>query len=462
MGNTDGTASGRSFSKLTSNLSPEQRAAIQKKTTANQTDPTNTFVPVLKQGVNGVVRALVSLSEIKANPDIYNTSHLTTPVKVVTRKPNGTHTTTLYTGYVSAKAFTPPGSQALPGNPAAKPPQADPSKYTWNLPPHQWSLPVTPARTVSKTVVDPKNSKVVNNYMGALPEGTAYSHDNDMYRRGRIWYRASDPNLVLFDSDQKPIPTDYSTRNIGFQFLWNPESISTSVAVQLDVTPTAQDRLIAVAGAFPATESLTINIRLDRTNDFACIANSLKKTSGGNVIVADNINQSNTNYHFINASDLMPFTSYYKTGFTATKSQVDIANKLVDLMERGTIADIEYLYSAINGTGASGNSKQGWTNARGIRTADIGYLMPTLLNIDIGPLSYQGYVTNLTVTHTAFNPNMVPIRSDVSIALSLLATSGLYNNASSNNSSNGTTANNTSPSTPKTPVTQPNPTYTHH
>jgi hypothetical protein len=98
-------------------------------------------------------------------------------------------------------------------------------------------------------------------------------------------------------------------------------------------------------------------------------------------------------------------------------------------LQRGTIADIEYLYMAINGPGPGtqnalsvGNK---WVNSRGIATADIGFLMPTLLNIDIGPLSYQGYVTNLQVNHISFTQEMIPIRSDLTISLNLLATVGL-------------------------------------
>jgi hypothetical protein len=451
MGNTDGSASGRSYAKVTTNLSAAEKAAVQGKKVAAGTDPSKIFYPVAKVGANGVVRAIVSLAEIQARPDLYDTSKMHTPVALNTKDSNGKTSTKLYTGYVKATTFQPINSVALPGNPASKHTQADPATYDWNLPPHQWSLPLQPAK--------------VN---GLLPNSTVYSNDNDMYRRGRIWFKASDPKLVVFDSNQKLVVADQANRNIGFQFLWNPDSISTSVAVQLDATPSASDRLIAVAGAFPATESLSINLRIDRTNDFACIYNrigrTVTQTDAGkvtNISAPNNINPAKTSNHFVTVSDLMPFTSYYKTGFSANSSQVDIATKLVDLMERGTIADIEYLYSAINGVGAGGGTANAWTNSRGIRTADIGYLMPTLLNIDIGPLSYQGYVTNLTVTHTSFNKNMVPIRSDVTIALSLLATSGLNNNEVSTNSNTaGTSGSNTSsPGTAKTPKTQPR-TYT--
>jgi hypothetical protein len=103
-----------------------------------------------------------------------------------------------------------------------------------------------------------------------------------------------------------------------------------------------------------------------------------------------------------------------------------MSKKLIDLFQRGTIADIEYLFRAINGPGPSGAADNTeWMNGRGVKTADIGWLMPTLLHVDIGPLAYEGYVTALNVNHVAFTPNMTPIRSDVTVSINLLATASL-------------------------------------
>jgi len=104
-----------------------------------------------------------------------------------------------------------------------------------------------------------------------------------------------------------------------------------------------------------------------------------------------------------------------------------VEDKLVDLFQRGTLADIEYLYKAINGAGPGSTASGGdyWKNTRGTITADIGFLMPTLLNIDVGPLSYVGYVTSMSVNHIMFTQDMIPIRSTVNISFNLLATAGL-------------------------------------
>jgi hypothetical protein len=116
------------------------------------------------------------------------------------------------------------------------------------------------------------------------------------------------------------------------------------------------------------------------------------------------------------------FSEYYSGNTSFQTSAEQLEDKLLDLFERGTIADVEYLYRAINGPGAGDTL---WTNRRGIQTADIGYLIPTLLNIDIGPLAYRGYVTSLGVQHVRFTPDMIPISTRVSINLNLLATAGL-------------------------------------
>jgi hypothetical protein len=216
---------------------------------------------------------------------------------------------------------------------------------------------------------------------------------------------------------EKGLALSNTGRKYGFQFLWNPESFSTAVAVQMDATPNSNDRFLGTVGAFPATETISFNVRVDRTNDFACANTLLARPS--------NISFSKSGNKFIDASDVQRFAQFYNSGFSAQSSvnKATLSDKLIDLFQRGTIADIEFLYRAINGAGPGDG--QLWQSPRGIATADIGFLQPTLLNIDIGPLSYQGYVTSMSVTHLAFTQDMTPIRSDVQISLNLLATAGL-------------------------------------
>jgi len=288
---------------------------------------------------------------------------------------------------------------------------ANPGEYQWNLPPHKWSMP----RFASS---DPNN----------MPPENHKPASDDRYRRGRIWWRATDNSLSTIDGNGKTTKIDNADRKYGFQFLWNPTSFGTSVSVQMDATPNVNDRFLGQVGAFPATESISFTIEVNRINDFAC-ANAIFKRPDN---IGSALGNPGTN-NFITEADVAKFVPYYSNNGSFTASLLKngrlktVEKKLVDLFQRGTLADIEYLYTAINGPGPGSTAAGGdyWKNGRGIITADIGFLMPTLLNIDIGPLSYLGYVTNMAVTHTMFTQDMIPIQSTVQVAFNLLATAGL-------------------------------------
>jgi hypothetical protein len=271
-----------------------------------------------------------------------------------------------------------------------------PKDYKWNLPPHQWSLPVTP-KSMEPDLYEETGKWGSTNPIGDVP---------DKYRRGRLWwyYNTNATYNTATEKDKKQITGP--DRRIGFQFMWNPDTFSTSVALNTEVTPHPADIFASVAGAFPSGETLSLQLRLDRTNDFACMRHLLKK-----------------DYNLSLASpskDIAIFermADYYKTGFASGSTAQETATKIRDLMEYGTVADLEYLYKAVNGPN--------WTSITGRDTGDIGYLSATLLRVDIGPLSYVGYINNLNVNHIAFAQDMTPIRTDVSIAMNLMASAGI-------------------------------------
>ena len=310
-----------------------------------------------------------------------------------------------------AKQLTPPP----PSINNKQPEYTNPLDWSWNLPPHRWSMPLV------RTTLD---SEKTGSKETASNETKPKS---DMYRRGRIWWKMNDDSLLTNTGGAEPKihANNKENRKFGFQFLWNPEAFNTTVAVQMDVTPTAQDRFLGGAGFFPATQGITFNITLDRTNDFACAARLFAGTEP-NVNGVSNLTIPATSH--IPIDKVRDLKKWYQHGgsFSSDKAtSAAIDEKLVDLFSRGTIADLEFLYKAINGVGPGGSLDNQWINGRGIATADIGFLTPTLLNIDIGPLSYAGYVNNLSITHKYFTPDMVPIRTDVVISLQLLATAGL-------------------------------------
>ena len=283
-----------------------------------------------------------------------------------------------------------------------------PLGYKWNLPPHDWSLPLRP------TDVDP--ARVYNS--GAS--------DFHALRRGRIWfwYTANAVQNFVGGTVKSADPTkitdagavDYNTdREWGFQFLWNPETIQSSVARNMDVTPSSADSLRVVSGAFPGQETFSVTIVLDRVNDFAC-------ARGTGVILDANGTVLNTN--------LNQYKKYYSSPeYTQANTDISFSEKLNKVLNQGTMADLEYLFRAINGTlNLKGVSKE-WTNLMDKKTSNLGYLQPSLMGFQFGPtldnLAWVGWISNLSINHIMFTEAMVPIRTEVTISAEAFTGSGV-------------------------------------
>jgi hypothetical protein len=294
--------------------------------------------------------------------------------------PNTTVGVTSVSDAILEKAIMANSASTSPANQVGV---TQPIGYKFNLPPHDWSLPLRP------TTVDP-------NLVGKTADSSFHG-----LRRGRMWYWAGANNLNNTSSSTSSGTVDVVDTSWGFQFLWNPTTISTNVSRNMDITPSSADTLRVVAGVFPGQETVNLNIVLDRTNDFACIRAAA-------------------------AGDYANFIKYYNSLYPGASTSQDMGGQIINLMGQGTMADLEYLFKAING---SGNGSLQWTNLLGKSTANVGYLSPTLLGIQLGPtlnnLSYVGWVSNLSLNHTAFTENMVPIRTEVSISIQCFAGSGL-------------------------------------
>jgi hypothetical protein len=280
--------------------------------------------------------------------------------------------------------------------------------FKWNLPPHKWSMPFMSSQS-PMAIEDSKR--------GA---------SSDSYRRGRIWsaYKANTYSLTTDPKTGKQTKTwnkaASDDKGWGFQFLWNPESLSTSVAVQMDATPNVNDQWLGAAGLFPATETFSINIRLDRTNDFARAGARFGRPTK----VAKEDPGAGDYTRAVVYDDLV---ADYKVSSGFPKGKSEIIDDLKDLFKRGTLADLEYLFRAVNGKGPDDTTP--WVNPRGIQTANIGWLQPNLVHIDVGPLSYLGWITNIQITHTSFTQDMIPMRTDVQMSFNTLATAGVGSKA---------------------------------
>ena len=293
--------------------------------------------------------------------------------------------------------------------------QAPPSEYLFNLSPHSWSLPLAPKtvdhRTFNKS--NPRTGATKADVVGTNPNNA--STVKGKLRRGRITWHASAQDLQYATSSGGSAGVaGGKARQIGFQFLWNPESFSTQVILNSDVTPSMQDRFVGVAGAFPGTETISLTIRIDRTNDFACFAHKgTREKDPTSKVGGDREKQWGTN-----------FGKFYKGHKLGISTDDLLAKQIAEVYEMGTLADIEFLYQTVNGPNAN-YMKGGWKNSLGRVTSDIGFLSATLVKFEIGPVNYLGYINGLSVNHLAFTQDMKPIRSDVSIQANLLASVGL-------------------------------------
>jgi hypothetical protein len=163
-------------------------------------------------------------------------------------------------------------------------PPIDLTQYTFNLSPHSWSLPLAPStvdhRDFKNYIISPGNAqdKGKSSTKSDVVGTNSNTSPKNPMRRGRISWYATASDLKYTGSGTKPTA---NARQMGFQFLWNPDSFGTAVSLNPDVTPSMQDRFVGVAGAFPGQETITLNLEINRINDFACFA-KLKSTNNYN------------------------------------------------------------------------------------------------------------------------------------------------------------------------------------
>jgi hypothetical protein len=252
------------------------------------------------------------------------------------------------------------------------------SEMKFNLPPHNWSLPIN-LTTVT--------GNVDANYT-----------DHSM-RRAMMWYydtaKASKDTTGIIP----PTNTGADTTNNGaiatpqdnywgFQFLWNPTDLTSTLTRNANVVPSSLDSFAALAGLFTAMENIQFTIVIDRVNDFACFR----------------ANPSQAPYH----------TEFY--GASAGVQQ-NTSALITNLMKQGTMSDIEFIYKMINGSGQNGKL---WQNGLNRVTSDLAFLSPTAVALQLGPtadsLSYIGWFESLTIKHSVFTEDMIPIHSEVTVS----------------------------------------------
>jgi hypothetical protein len=308
-------------------------------------------------------------------------------------------------------------------------------KFKYNLPPHNWSLPVRPVSLdydyLNKTnlngspVVSDPNVEGKNVVSGSSDDIT--NAKNHGFRRSRIYFHGQ----ASYDVEQKFAETTAKNlieqakagtftvgtagvgdRNYGFQFLWNPTDINVTINRNADILPSAADNLGQMTGNYQGQEQLNFSIIIDRTNDFAC-AKGLLSSKG--------------------ADAFKDLTQYYSAFYPQESHEVNVEKKIKDLLTYGTMADLEYLFKTTNGNGTYTTDSTGTfnlvphKNSLGKITADTGYLATSIIAIEFGPsptenLSYTGWFESLSISHTKFTENMIPLTSVVNVSMTCFTT----------------------------------------
>lgn len=301
----------------------------------------------------------------------------------------------------TATTFSP--ATDIAGNPYGKPKKTDipppedpvlvgkttPIDVKFNLPPHLWSIPI------NQQTLNSKNKELKDYFVGfdhGLRRAIMWCYgqvpiDNSSYS----WIGSgleNDKNALKFDDKKLKLVSPVDT-NWGFQFLWNPETIGNSLSRNANFTPSSVDKTSKFFGLFTAMEAVSFKVVIDRVNDFACI-----KSSNDYANIAKNY--------------------YSANGYPGNPENA--VEQVKTLAKLGTMADIEYIFKMINGEGTNGYV---WKNALGRKTADLGFLAPTVVAVQFGPnedsLSYVGYVDGITISHSMFTEDMIPIHSEVNI-----------------------------------------------
>ena len=268
-------------------------------------------------------------------------------------------------------------------------PSVSSTGYRWNLPPHRWSLPYRPSeaypyRANQKTDFDGVPDKLPTADLRAL-------------RRGRIRWRWANSGQQMMNSDGSVTNIGSGDdRKYGFQFMWNPEQFGTTVAVSYSTTPNPQDFAAAAPGYFPGVQSISLTIRLDRTNDFACFR-------GIKDVTEENLKSKQIDWDY-----------WYPEKIPGEARAISYERRLSDLLQMGTMADVDYLLRTVNDPKIMKNS------LGKVTTADAGFLSFNPVQFELGPIGYLGFIVGISVNHIGFTEDYIPIRTDVTITANMM------------------------------------------
>jgi hypothetical protein len=236
----------------------------------------------------------------------------------------------------------------------------------------------------------------------------------------KTWWKPDDAGTTGLGGSDKT--RRINTRRYGFQFQYNPSTVSMAYAgapqVDIGLQTSGADK-VPLIGSSVTSSTVTFSIIINRMHDFKY----LSKMTELNVKPISQPPPKGAAYVYRSTYGKLPVNEIYShvgnhpvnPENAGTAAEVtSVAQELNLINELGTMYDIEYLLRTLLGY-------QLKSNLRGKFTSDIGYLGAYPVELHLGKnLRYLGIIDGFSVSHTIFNQNMVPVFSNVQITFSRL------------------------------------------
>lgn len=244
-----------------------------------------------------------------------------------------------------------------------------------------------PTKRTENGVTFIENAGADANLININPVDTSKPTEWFNFERFKKGYIVQDREFgAYFDvegKDAKKNPWQNQKNRWGFRFLYNPTTINMAYGYESDFDPNLF--LSGKDTAVPITPTEGSNIQFEI---------------------------------LLNRVEDMKYINWNATARTATQigdpypaGTALAADELRQVYLKGTMWDVEYLLRTITGRAAK-------TRWRG-NTADLGFLFGTPVVLRLGEnLTYNVWVSGLSINHAVFNERMVPILSTVNLTCS--------------------------------------------
>lgn len=246
------------------------------------------------------------------------------------------------------------------------------------------------------------------------PNWTVKANGRKMWLNGSHGKGVIQPDLAVVAAgmsktykNSKAIVKDLNNELYGFRFLYNPNAITQSWGVSQEVDPVTislgLDKGIPLTGN-TTSSSISFELMLNRIEDMNHIDQvgwKRKEATGGSFDQVNNVG-------------IYP-TYYDDNPWPTNASPLTFNDDLKDIYNRGTLYDLDHLFSALMPAAPKYKSTLNGT------LADRGYMSGYVCELHLGPgMRYKIQISSLNVEHIIFNERMVPLLSSVTITASRL------------------------------------------